>query len=236
MATLKEICNDVLAETGYQALTSVIGNSAQTPRQLLGLAQREGKTLAKKDWKILLKRNVLSTASSAEAYKLPDDYDRFIDNTHWNVSEADPMFGPVSTQRWQANKSGVVSITVNDRFQVRADGNANRFFVDPVPTSAENLSFFYAADTWCRSNGGERQAKWKADNDVLLLDDFVYTLGLKWRWLRAKRRAYDEEYREYERERDKAYARDGGMPILSILPPVDDWSPQANVGETNFGT
>lgn len=237
MATLLELCNDVLNETGYGSLTTVVGNGAETPRQLLALAQAEGRMLAEKDWKILLKRNVLTTFSSAESYALPNDFHRFIDNTHWNLAEADPLFGPVSTQRWQANKSGVVSITVNDRFQVRADGNANRFFVDPLPTSAENLSFFYATKRWVApKGGGDRRDKWEKDNDVLLLDDEVYRLGLKWRWLRAKRRSYDEEYNEYTRIRDKTFAEDGGMPILSILPPVDGWTPQANVGETGFGS
>src|SRR3990167_764738 len=124
MTALLEIVNDVLIETGYQELGTVVGNGSNTARRILGLANREGRMLAKKNWKILLKRNIFNTASSAENYSLPTDFDRFIDNTHWNLSNASPMDGPVSTQRWQENKSGATLITVNDRFQIRADGNA----------------------------------------------------------------------------------------------------------------
>lgn len=233
--SLKTHVNNVLNETGYPELSTVVGNTARVAKRILALANREGRSLAKKDWSILLKRQVFTTASSAESYALPSDFDRFIDNTHWNLSDEDLMEGPVSTQRWQANKSGVVTITVNDRFQVRADGNQNRYFIDPVPTSQENISFFYATDTWCRSKGGTRQTRWNADDDVLLLDEFVYELGLKWRWLHAMRRPYAEEYNEYIRERDKAFARDGGMPTLRILGPVEDFKPAANTPETGFG-
>jgi len=235
MATLKDIVNNVLTESGYQELDTVVGNGSNTARRILGLGQREGRTLAKKNWTILLKRNVLSTASSAESYALPTDFDRFIDNTHWNVSQQRRMAGPISVQHWQANKSGVGTLTVNDRFQIRADGNQNRYFIDPIPTSAESVSFFYISKAWCRANGGERQVKWLADNDVLLLDDFVYELGLKWRWLHSQRRPYQEEYGEYVVERDKAIARDGDLATLSILGPSEDIRPFANIPETGFG-
>ena len=122
----------------------------------------------------------------------------------------------VSDEVWQENKSGLVSTTINDRFQLRADGNNNRFMIDPLPTSAENLSFFYVTDTWCRSNGGTRQNEWAADNDVLLLDEMVYEMGLKWRFLRVQGRDYQTEYMEYKIELDKAFAQDGGMETLYV--------------------
>lgn len=235
MATLIEIVNSVFTETGYPELSSIVGNTTNAARRILGLANLEGKALSKKDWTILLKRNVITTFANAESYALPTDFDRFIDNTHWDLSTYQPMDGPIATQVWQGNKSGQVSVTVNDRWQVRADGNANRIFIDPIPTSAEQLSFYYASNAWCRSHGGARQSYFKADNDVLLLDDFVYTRGLVCRWLKANRRPYEEDYAEYLRERDKAFARDGGMPMLTITEP-SDWRPYANVGETGFGS
>lgn len=237
MATLREIVNSVLTETGYPELDTVVGNGSNTARRMLSLANRSGKTLSRKDWTILIKRNVITVVPNAESYVFPSDFDRFVDNTHWNLDEAQRLDGPITTQAWQASHSGMVgAITINDRWQVRADGNQSRFFLDPIPSVQDEISFYYIANTWCRANGGTRQAYWKADNDVLLLDSFIYELDLIWRWLRANRRPYAEEYSECMRETDKAFARDGGMEVLRILGPIEDWVPMANVGEAGFGS
>lgn len=235
MANPLDLINDVLSETGYQTLSTLIGNGSNTARRFLAIANRAGQVMARKNWSILLKRNIITSASSAESYVLPSDFDRFIQNTHWNLTNEEPMDGPISVQRWQANKSGVAAITVNDRFQIRADGNQQRYFIDPIPTASEQVSFYYATKNWCRSLAGVRQSEWLADTDVLLLDDLVYGLDLTWRWLKAVRRPYGEEYNEFLRERDMAFARDGDAPTLRILGPVET-TPTANIPETGFGT
>jgi len=234
MATLKSLINNVLPEIGLPTLATVVGNNSQTARQALALANRTGRSLAKHNWRILIKRNVLTTASSADSYSLPSDFDRFIHNTEWNDTTAFRLFGPIADDDWQRDLSGLISPTVDKRFQLRADGASNRLFVRPVPTSSENLTFFYAANTWCASAGGQRQSSFAADTDTLLLDDFIFELGLKWRMLRAANRIYQDELTEFVTEMKKRQALDGGMKTLSISGP-SEFSPAANVGETGFG-
>jgi hypothetical protein len=236
MATLKTLVNNVLPEIGFTQVTSVVGNANQTAALAFALANREGRSLAKKDWRVLVKRNTITTASSAESYSLPSDFDRFIHGTEWNASTQDRMFGPVADDYWQADLSGLTVITLEDRFQLRADGNTSRLWIRPVPTASEELSFFYAANSWCRSNGGQRKSSFTADDDVLLLDDYVFELGLKWRILQAQKRDFQVELAEYTLELKKAMARDGGMQTLRILGPIEDHDPVANVGETGFGS
>src|SRR3990167_11381320 len=96
MATLIDLINTVLPEIGFTQLATVVGNTNQTAALSLALANREGRSLAKKDWRILIKRNVITTASSADSYSLPSDFDRFIHQTEWNSSTQDRMFCPVS--------------------------------------------------------------------------------------------------------------------------------------------
>jgi hypothetical protein len=234
MPTLKQLINNVLPEIGLPTLATIVGNNSQTARLALALCNRTGRSLAKHNWRVLIKRDVLTTVSSAESYSLPSDFDRFIHNTEWNETTAFRLFGPVADEDWQADLSGLVAGTVDNRFQLRADGNASRIFVRPVPTSAEDLTFFYASNGWFASNGGQRQTAFQADNDILLLDDFVFELGLKWRMLRAANRVYQDELAEFLVELNKKRATDGGMKTLSISGP-EDFSPAANVGETGFG-
>lgn len=236
MKTLLQLVNAVLPEIGFPQVTTVIGNSNQTARLALALANRQGQSMAKEsDWRILVKRNVITTASSADSYSLPSDFDRFIHDTEWNETTVIKMNGPVPDDFWQADLSGIVTSVINNRFQVRADGNSNRVFLRPVPTSSENVTFFYVANSWCRASGGQRQSAFAADGDVLLLDDYVFELGLKWRMLQAQKRDFQIELAEYRRELAALKARDGGVKTLAILGPGDEWMPVANVGETNFG-
>lgn len=236
--SLLTIANDILRETGFSDVSTLVGNGNQTARLLLAEAQKQGKLMSRAHrWKILTKRYTFTTVSSAETYSMPNDFWHFINDTVWNTSEADPMRGPVSDERWQANKSGIVTTTVHDRFQIRADGNQKRLYIDPVPTSAEDISLFYISDEWCRSKGGQRQSEWKADDDELLLDELVYSLGLKARFLKAQKREWREEFAEYLLELNKAKANDGGAPTLRISPPGDRDIPfVANIPETGFGS
>lgn len=236
MASLLELVNNVLPEIGFTQVATVVGNTNQTAALALAMANREGRSLAKHDWRILIKRNVLTTVSSADSYSTPTDFARFIHSTEWNQSTQTRLFGPISDNYWQADLSGLTIVTAEDRFQLRADGNSNRIWIRPLPTSSENLTFFYASNAWCQSAGGQRQAKFEADDDVLLLDDFVFELGLKWRILQAQKRDWQVEFAEYDREKKKAIARDGGMATLRILGPEEDPDFRGHISDTGFGT
>ena len=236
METLLQTVNNVLPEIGLPELTTVIGNSNKTALQTLRLAQRTGKQLARKPWRILIKRNTITTVSSAESYALPSDFNYFIPNTEWNDSNNELMLGPLSDERWQADLTGLVTVTVNDRFQIRANGSDNRFFIRPVPTASENITFFDASKGWCKSASGSRQTEWKADDDILLLDQESFELELKWRLLRTQKRDYQDERAEAMRVTNIAYARDGGMKTYRILGPIDDSFPEGRIPETGFGS
>src|SRR6187551_2290722 len=113
MATLLSLANNVLPEIGLPTLTTVVGSQNQTARLVLALANRNGKSIAKHNWRILIKRNTITTASSADSYSLPSDFDRFIHNTEWNDTTARRLFGPVEDEAWQEDLSGVVAATVD---------------------------------------------------------------------------------------------------------------------------
>lgn len=237
MATVLELVNNVLPEVNLPKLTTLVGNGNATALRTLSIANREGKYLATKPWRILVKRRVITTASSAPSYTLPSDFKYFVDTTFWNDSNDDPMIGPVSDIRWQADLSGLLQVTVDDRFQIRADGNKNKLFIRPIPTSAEDVTFFYVSDSWCTSAGGDRQSEWLADDDEFLLDDYVYELGIKWRLLRSQRREFQDERAEYEMELKKAIARDGGMEVVRVLGPQEEEGPTyGRIPDTGYGS
>jgi len=51
------------------------------------------------------------------------------------------------------------------------------------------------------------QTQWAADTDVGVLDEYLITLGVRWRMLCRLGLAYSEELDEYEREVSKLWQR-----------------------------
>ena len=73
------MCQNVADFTGFERPTTVIDNTDPIARQLLALAQREGKQLMRvSDWAILKKEHTFSTSNGTAAYALPSDFDRLV--------------------------------------------------------------------------------------------------------------------------------------------------------------
>jgi hypothetical protein len=171
-------------------------------------------------------------------YTLPSDFERVIDNTLWDRSRFWSMRGPQSAQQWQLYKSSVIGrASIQRRFRFRQISGVQVFSIDPVPTDNNSaLVFEYVSNAWCESDIGTHQNMWMADTDVGILDEYLITLGVRWRMYRRLGFAYQEELAEYERQVSKAMAKDGGQAILDMTPNnqlslIGPW----NLPETGFG-
>jgi hypothetical protein len=170
-------------------------------------------------------------------YLLPNDFDRPIDGTMWDRSRYWQMRGPQSPQQWQRYKSSAIGqASIQRRFRFRRLFGAMRFSIDPVPTdNGSSLVFEYVSNAWCQDINGNPQTEWGADSDTGILDEYLITLGLRWRMLRRLGLSYAEELSEYESEVRKAMAADGGAAILSLVNDSSSFllSP-SNVQEASF--
>jgi hypothetical protein len=75
--------------------------------QLLGLAQQEGKELARRHtWqRSSRKQTFTATATETQSTAIPSDFDRFIDETMFNRTRKRHVYGPLNPQEWQFQKS-----------------------------------------------------------------------------------------------------------------------------------
>jgi hypothetical protein len=188
-------------------------------------------------WTIMQKEHTFTTTASDNEYDLPTDFARFIDDTAWDRDAYWQMRGPLSPQEWQIAKSGLAqSAALRKRWRVKraSSGNTVSFFIDPTPSATDDLVFEYIASKWCSSSGGTPATDWAADTDVGILDEYLIELELRWRVMERLGLTYAEARDEADREIDKAWARDGGAPRLSLA--EGDWQlPMPNVVETGFG-
>jgi hypothetical protein len=172
-------------------------------------------------------------------YPLPAGFQRVVDGTMWDRSRYWAMRGPQSPQEWQLYKSSPIGrASVQRRFRFRQIGGNQVFSIDPVPTdNGAALVFEYVSTAWCQSSGGATQTLWEADTDTGILDEYLMTLGVRWRMMRRLGFSYAEELNEYEREVSKAMAKDGGAAILDLVQgnnPINLLGPW-NIPDSGFG-
>ena len=215
--TLLSMCQNVADFTGFERPTSVISNTDPIARQLLALAQREGKQLMRvSDWAILKKEHTFSTSSGTAAYALPSDFDRLVLETSYNRSDNDILTGPISSSEYQLVNHGMATTGTTEKFRLKAASNALKFELDPTPSSTQTIGFEYVSTQFCQSSGGSGQAVWTADTDTGILDETTMEMGITWRFKAAHGLEYGEDYKQYQLEVRQAVARNGSSPVLQL--------------------
>lgn len=207
--TLITIVQDAASRMGFVQPTAGIGSTDSTALQLVGLAKQEVAELARAyPWQNLtLEKTFTSVATEEQTGAIPDGFDRFLPSTFFNRDTQRIVVGPLTPTEWQDLK-GRASVAVYDAFRQR--GNA--LLLMPVPTAGQTYAFEYITKyAVTDSSGATPQATFTSDDDLTLLDEELVTLGLVWRFLRAKGLDYAEAFRSYEMQKKQAMARDGGQ-------------------------
>jgi hypothetical protein len=223
--SLLQIVKDACDELSLPRPTAVITATDPQVRQLLRLANVEGRSLAKRHgWQVLTSEHTFTTTASAvqlTASAIPSDFGWIVPETMWNRSSKRRVYGPIDNQEWQGIQGSSVS-SIDPAFRIRG----NTILMTPTPTTGHSIYYEYISKNWCQSNAGVAQAAWAADADTGRLDEYLMTLGVVWRFRKAKKLAFADELAVYEREVTDAILRDGSRPRLSLNATSGERSPR----------
>lgn len=207
--TLLTICQDAVNEIGdFEVPSTIVNNTNQTAVQLLALAKREIRTLARRhDWSDLVTVHTFATVADTQSYSLPSDFGWIISESVWDRTNDWKVRGPLTPSQWeQAQATDIASAAW---LWWRIFGGS--MYLYPTPSAVATIAYEYVS-----SNLTSAGNTWTADSDTFLLDEELATLGVRWRYLKAKGFPYEEEFNEYEMEVKKAIARDGGSTGLNL--------------------
>ena len=190
----------------------VVNSTDTQVQQLYELANEEGNELSGSyDWQAMRKQHLFFTAASAvQSSAIPADFDHFIANSFFNRTTRRSIYGPITPQEWQAIQAQPQLNRVFLAF-VERDG---QFLVTPTPAAGEQIAYEYITEDWARSAAGSAQSSFLADTDTTYLDEKLFVLGLRWRFLKSKGLDYAEDFRTYQSERSQRMSRDGGNTII----------------------
>lgn len=134
--SLLSALNDVTARFSLPELSSAVGSSNETARQLLSFVKDIcGELRDRCDWPELHKTFSFTLSNGEASYALPEDHDRWVHGTGWNQDETEPVLFPTSAADWNQLKYGISNVSLMD--QLRVFGSADKqLFVHPTPDSA----------------------------------------------------------------------------------------------------
>lgn len=205
--------------------------------QLCALLQGLGQDLLRDhQWSHLQTTHTFNTVNGTAAYALPTDYDRTIDQTHWNRDADRPLVGPTGPQGWQYLQAVSVSSAVGQWFRVFND----QVNIYPTPTSAQTVAFEYVSRYWVKESGQSAPNTDLADaaTDTLYFDKRLLVAGLKLAYLEAKGFATAAAQKAYDAALSRAQGGDGAAPVLNLSGNGEgvrllDWR---NAPDTGYGS
>jgi hypothetical protein len=198
-----------------------VGSPSLQTQNLLGLAQIGGRALARSHpWQILTVRREFVVATSQPQQigePPPADYDHLIPLQRiWDITRRTWLIGPVSANEWD----GLVTkeVTTSPSYWILLGGVLN---IWPAPAVGDSFRYSYVSKNWIKPETGPNISRWAASTDVSLLDESLHELDLIWRFKQGKGLDYAEDMQTFEREKEKAIARDRGPREITTTAPID---------------
>lgn len=211
--SLLTIIQDACVEVGLPEPNAAASSTDENIIRLVGLANREGKSLARRYAWSRLTQEATHTTLAAESQGLMTaiagaDFGWIKNDTLFDRTNNRPIY-PADDVSWQQMKANGITGPYN---QIRIRGGY--LIAIPTPTAGHTWAFEWVSKNWCESSTGTGQSAWAADTDVGRLDEELMTLGLIWRWKANQGLEYAEDFRNYEMAVTDAMARDGAKSRL----------------------
>ena len=177
------------------------------------------------EWSALTKRASITVIQTVplvpgeaieQAYDLPGDFYRFIDQTQWNGAMRFPAVGPVSPQGWMTYMTFPISANFTLTWQIR---ERKIYFLNPPPGPVgQEFKFMYLSQALVKDADDPNTYKNVAtkNGDTFILDGILMTLMTKVKWLEAKGFDSSTAVRDFILAFDSRTGAEKGANILNL--------------------
>lgn len=177
-ATAISIVNDALIELGLPAVTvGAVGYDTNAQQAVAMLNSLGDELIRVHDWQFLEQTVQFIADGVSDAYPLPQDFGRTVNQTQWSISDKRPMQGPDSPQVWSWNQYGIAAVGVYYRYRILN----NKFAIFPIPSNGLEFVFYYISKNWVMDADDNTVMKDKVtkENDIPVFDRRLLVTGLK---------------------------------------------------------
>lgn len=232
--TLLQTLAAVASELSLQKPTQVISATDGTTSQMLALLVSACDELVQQfDWNMLQLSYTFSTVVSQEAYAIPSDCYKIINQTLFDRTTRIPIFGPNTPSEWAMIKG----TTVNSGFRKRYKMQGNKIVITPVPASVNTIAFDYQSYNYViDAITGLQKSTFTSDADLCVFDDRLIINALRLKFLESKGLETTAALYNYMQSLNAVTGADSGAPVLS-LSPQDSYAliGTSNLPDGNYG-
>lgn len=155
-----------------------------------------------------------------DTYALPSDFDHFVNDTWWDVTNNWILFGPDSPQRYAQETAGIVTTGPRRHFHIVGRGSGQTYRIWPPIGTVENnftLQWQYISKyAVLDPDGVTYKERFTDDDDLPTLEDNIFIMGAKWRFFQIKQLDYAPLQAEYLDYVNRRIAMDGGATVLDL--------------------
>jgi len=151
------------------------------------------------------------------------DFAWVLNDTMWDRSTRRPVFGPKAPAEWQQLQAQYIT---GPWWQYRIRGGQLLFI--PAPAIGDQIYFEWISKYWAAAAATPTtgySATFQNDTDVAILDERLLTLDTLWRYKRAKKLEYSEDFDIAEAAITDAMTRNASQPRLNLAGAVGDILP-----------
>lgn len=217
MLNALQICTEALDGIGVDPPTSLT-TGGDLGNRLRGIANAVGQNLAMRyEWDVLRKEGTFNTTAGVEeqvdfSTAFPDAR-KIFDDIFFNRTTQRRLF-PLTAQGWARVKSDGFSPTT-EVYYIR-----NKKLLMPLgsTTTGQTIAFEYLDTRWAETSGESPLRRFEGDTNLPLLDDHLFVLGVRWRYLQSLGLEYGEHFREFEDYVAQKIAEDRPRETISLNP------------------
>lgn len=176
--------------------------------------------LTMREWQDLTEYATISVVADSEgqtekAFALPDDFQRFVDQSQWSSASTLPAGGPVSNQEWMASLARGDTMQLTLYWQMRKD---QIYFLSPPYPTASTFSYMYLSKAQVIDADDLTKYKNRAtkNGDAFLLDGYMIMLLARARYLEWKGFDAGAATRDFLNVFNSRAGNDKGARVLSL--------------------
>lgn len=189
--SIATVMQRVCRQVGVKEIPSITTSSDRTAQELLTHYIEAGEEITRRaEWPNLLRTQALS--GSIGSIPLPTDFQRLAKGQPLSLSDGSPIYPVRSSQAW-AVMSAAPSTTPH--FYIH---NGVLWFLPFLPADGATLT--YLSVNWI-NNGSA--ATYTTDTDTADIPESLLSLGIVWRYRRAKGLNFQDMADEFEAEIDR---------------------------------
>ena len=214
-----QIIQQVAAELGLPAPTTIVATTDVQINQLVALANASGNELILYyTWEQFIKEHSFTTVDGVPSYDLPEDWLYFTDQTQWDQTNHWPLLGPKTAQEWAWLKGGLLAAAPRMRYRVYQ----SKFWLWPVPGSTDfTMSMEYVMKNWVISDATAPDtpaAMIVADGDEVMYHPWLFMKFLKLKFYELKGFDTTAPEADFMRMFMSLSGKSKGAPKLSLSP------------------